>query len=274
MRDFGYVEGKQFDFTTRFADGYAERLPLLADELVRLNPTAILAPGSGPAVAARKATAAIPIVAPALGDTVHLGLIASESRPGGNVTGISPYVAGLPAKQLELAREIVPGARNVGVLANLVDAKAPPQLQELKGAGLGFGIKVIAAEADTPADLDGAIKKLVDHRVDVLIVLQTSMLSSERRKIAALVAAARIPTVYGYRQHVDSGGLISYGVDLRACFTRAAYFVDKILHGIQPGDLPVEFPTKLELVINLSVAKALGLTITPLVLSRADELIE
>jgi putative ABC transport system substrate-binding protein len=274
MRDFGYFEGQNFDFTYRFADGYVERLPLLAEEIVRLNPSAILAPGSGPAVAARKATAKIPIVAPALADAEHLGLIATQSRPGGNVTGISPYVAGLPAKQLELAREIVPGAGNIGVLANLVDAKAPPQLQELKSAGLESGIKVVAAEADTPDDLDGAIKMLVAQRIDVMIVLQTSMLLSERRKIAALATAARIPTVYGYRQHVDSGGLISYGVDLRACFTRAAYFVDKILHGIQPGDLPVEFPTKLELVINLNVAKALGLTIPPFVLMRADEVIE
>jgi putative tryptophan/tyrosine transport system substrate-binding protein len=274
MRDLGYFEGQHFDFTYRFADGYVERLPQLADEIVHLNPSAILAPGSGPAVAARKATAKIPIVAPALADAEHLGLIATQSRPGGNVTGISPYVAGLPAKQLELAREIVPGAGNIGVLANLVDAKAPPQLQELKSAGLESGIKVIAAEADTPDDLDGAIKMLVGHGIDVMIVLQTSMLLSERRKIAALAVAARIPTVYGYRQHVDSGGLISYGVDLRACFTRAAYFVDKILRGIPPGDLPVEFPTKLELVINLKVAKALGLTIPPLVLSRADEVIE
>ena len=274
MRDLGYFEGQHFDFTYRFADGYVERLPQLADEIVHLNPSAILAPGSGPAVAARKATAKIPIVAPALADAEHLGLIATQSRPGGNVTGISPYVAGLPAKQLELAREIVPGAGNIGVLANLVDAKAPPQLQELKSAGLESGIKVIAAEADTPDDLDGAIKMLVGHGIDVMIVLQTSMLLSERRKIAALAVAARIPTVYGYRQHVDSGGLISYGVDLRACFTRAAYFVDKILRGTPPGDLPVEFPTKLELVINLKVAKALGLTIPPLVLSRADEVIE
>jgi putative ABC transport system substrate-binding protein len=274
MRDFGYFEGQNFDFTYRFADGYVERLLPLAEEIVRLNPSAILAPGSGPAVAARKATAKIPIVAPALADAEHLGLIATPSRPGGNVTGISPYVAGLPAKQLELAREVLPGASNMGVLANSVDAKAPPQLQELKAAGLEAGIKLVVAEADAPGDLEGAIKSLAGQRVDVMIVLQTSMLLSERKKIATLAEAARLPTVYGYRQHVDSGGLISYGVDLRACFTRAAYFVDKILHGIKPGDLPVEFPTKLELVINLKTAKALDLAIPPMVLSRADEVIE
>jgi putative ABC transport system substrate-binding protein len=176
MRDFGYVEGKQFDFTHRFADGYVERLPALAEELVRLNPSVIVAPGSGPAVAAKKATATIPIVAPALGDAVHLGLIASEERPGGNVTGISPYVPGLPAKQLEFAREILPGAGSIGVLANLVDPKAPPQLQELRDAGQKMGIIVVAAEADTPGDLDSAIQSLVSQRTDVIIVLQTSRL--------------------------------------------------------------------------------------------------
>ena len=224
MRDFGYVEGKQFDFTYRFADGYVERLPGLADELVRLNPSAIVAPGSGPAVAARKATATIPIVAPALGDAVHLGLIASESRPGGNVTGISPYVPGLPAKQLELARDILPNAGSIGVLANLVDPKAPPQLQELKDAGRKLGITVVAAEADTPDDLDNAIKSLVSQRIDVIIVLQTSMLLSERKTIAALIAAAQVPTIYGYRQHVESGGLISYGVrPSRVLYTRRLF---------------------------------------------------
>ena len=192
----------------------------------------------------QEATATIPIVTPALADAVHLGLIASEARPGGNVTGISPYVAGLPAKQLELAREVVPGAGSIGVLANLTDAKAPAQLQELKGAGLELGVKVVAAEADTPDDVDDAIRTLASQRIGVMIVLQTSMLLSERRKIAALVSTEQIPTVYGYREHVDAGGLISYGVDLRACFRRGAYFVDKILHGIAPGDLPVRVPNE------------------------------
>lgn len=274
MRDLGYVDGQQFDIAYRFADGYVERLPTLADEMVRLNPSVILAPASGPAVAARKATATTPIVTPALADAIHLGLIANEARPGGNVTGISPYVAGLPAKQLELAREVVPGAGSIGVLANLTDAKAPPQLQELKGGGQQLGINVVAAEADTPDDVDAAIRTLASRRIDVMIVLQTSMLLSERRKIAAVVATARIPTVYGYREHVDAGGLISYGVDLRACFRRGAYFVDKILHGVAPGDLPVEFPTKLELVINLKAAKALDLIVPPSLLARADDVIE
>jgi putative ABC transport system substrate-binding protein len=274
MREHGYVEGRQFDITYRFADGYIERLPALADELVRLNPNVILAPASGPAVAAKNATATIPIVTPALADAVHLGLIASDSRPGGNVTGITPYVAGLPAKQMELAREVVPGAARIGVLANLSDPKAPAQWEELEAAGRKLGVNVVVADAPTPDDLDGAFQVLAGQRIDVIIVLQTSMLLSERRRIAVLAATTRLPAIYGYREHVDDGGLISYGVDLRACFRRGGYYVYKILNGVAPRDLPVEFPTKLELVINLKTAKALGLEMPATLLARADEVIE
>jgi putative tryptophan/tyrosine transport system substrate-binding protein len=274
MREHGYAEGRQFDITYRFADGYTERLPALADELVRLNPNVILAPASGPAVAAKRATATIPIVTPALADAVHLGLIASDSRPGGNVTGITPYVAGLPAKQMELAREVVPGAARIGVLANLSDPKAPPQWEELAAAGRKLEVNVVMADAPTPDDLDSAFQVLARQGTDVVIVLQTSMLVSERNRIATLAATTRLPAIYGYREHVDAGGLISYGVDLRACFRRAAYYVDRILKGVAPGDLPVEFPTKLELVINLKTAKALGIEIPPTLIVRADEVIE
>jgi putative ABC transport system substrate-binding protein len=274
MREYGYVEGDNFDIVYRFADGYIERLPALAQELVQLRPSVILAPASGPAVAAKAATATIPIVTPALADAVHLGLVASVSRPGGNVTGITPYVEGLPAKQMELAREVVPRAARIGVLANLSDPKAPPQLQELEAAGRELGVKVTVADVNVPDDLDGAFRALADQRIDVMVVLQTSMLLSERRRIASLVATMRLPAVYGYREHVDDGGLISYGVDLRACFRRSAYYVHKILNGVAPGDLPIEFPTKLELVINLKTAKALGLEVPPTLIARADEVIE
>jgi putative ABC transport system substrate-binding protein len=274
MRDFGYTDGDNFEFAPRFADGYIERLPMLAQELVQLRPSVILAPASGPAVAAKRATATIPIVSPALADAVHLGLVASVSRPGGNVTGITPYVEGLPAKQMELAREVVPRAARIGVLANVSDPKAPPQLQELEAAGRDLGVTVVVADAPTPDDVDGALQMLADHRIDVMVVLQTSMLLSERQGIASLAATTRLPAVYGYREHVDDGGLISYGVDLRACFRRAAYYVHKILNGVAPGDLPIEFPTRLELVINLKTAKALGLTVPPTLLARADEVIE
>ena len=274
MGELGYVEGRDFDIVYRFADGYIDQLPTRADEAVRLHPAVIIAAASGPAVAAKNVTATIPIVTPALADAVHLGLIASEARPGGNVTGIAPYVAGLPAKQMELAREVVPSAARIGVLANLSDAKAPPQLQELETEGQKLGVKLAVADARTPDDIEGAFRVLAQERADVVIVLQTSMLLTLRRRIAELAAAMRLPTIYGYREHVDDGGLISYGVDLRACFRRAAYYVRKILNGVAPGDLPIEFPTKLELVVNLKTAKALGLEIPPLLLTRADEVIE
>jgi putative ABC transport system substrate-binding protein len=205
---------------------------------------------------------------------VHLGLVVSEARPAGNVTGIAPYVAGLPGKQIELAREVVPGASRIGVLANLNDAKAPPQWEELEAVGRKLGLNVVLADAHTPDDLDGALQALGRQRVEVMIVLQTSMLLSERLGIATMSATARLPAIYGYREHVDDGGLISYGVDLRACFRRGGYYVHRILTGASPSDLPVEFPTKLELIINLKTAKTLGLTVPDALLARADEVIE
>jgi putative ABC transport system substrate-binding protein len=202
MQELGYVEGKHFDIVYRSTGGYQDRLPALAKELVELKPDVIFAIAIGPAVAARNVTSTIPIVSPALADAVHLGLIASDARPGGNVTGIQPYVAGLPAKQLEIAREIVPSARTVGLLTNVIDPKAPPQVTELEAAGRAQEIKIVAADANRPDDIDGALQVLANQSVDVVIVLQTSMLISQTRKIAEAAIAKRLPTVYGYREHV------------------------------------------------------------------------
>jgi putative tryptophan/tyrosine transport system substrate-binding protein len=274
MRELGHIEGSDFDMVYRFSDGYEERLPSLAEEVVRLNPDVILATAIDTAVAVRKLTSTIPIVSGALADAVHLGLIASEARPGGNVTGIEPYVGGLPAKQMELAREVVPSASKIGLLTNLRDPKAPPQAQELRVAAKALQVEIAAADANRPEEIDAALRALASQRVNVVVVLQTSMLLSERQRIAALALANRLPTVFGYSAHVAAGGLISYGVDLRWCFYRTAYFVDKILHGTAPGDLPVEFPTKMVMLVNLKTAKALGLEIPHTLLARADEVIE
>ena len=217
MRDLGYVQGRDFDFDYRGTGGNDERLPAVADEVVRLKPDVILTGAVITAVAARKATSTIPIICPALADAIHLGLIASEARPGRNVTGIEPYVAGLPAKQIEIAREVVPGAAKVGLLTNLTDPKAPPQLQELEAAAKALEVKIVRADATRAGDLDGALRALAGERVDVAIILQTSMLLIQGRQIAETALALRIPTVYGYREHVVAGGLISYGVDLRWC---------------------------------------------------------
>jgi len=274
LQDLGYVEGQNFDIVYRSSGGNQDRLPALAEELVRLKPDVILAIAIAAVIPARKATSTIPIVSPALADAVHLGVIASEARPGGNVTGIEPYVAGLPAKQLEIAREIVPGARTIGLLTNLVDPKAPPQLKEIEAAGQALEIKLVAKDANRPDEVEGALQFLADQKVDVVIVLQTSMLISQTRPIAESAIAKRLPTVYGYREHVVDGGLISYGVDLRWCYQRAAALVVKILNGTAPGDIPVEFPSSVLLSINLRVAKLIGITVPPALLARADEVIE
>jgi putative ABC transport system substrate-binding protein len=274
MQDFGYVEGRDFDMAYRFTNGYQDRLPALTEELVQLKPDVILAPAVTSAVVARKVTSTIPIVVPALADAVELGLIATEARPGGNVTGIEPYVPGLPGKQVEFARKIVPGASKIGLLTNLKDPKAPPQAQEIVSLARTLEVKTVSADANLPEDIDSALRLLAGEHVDVVIVLQTSLLLSFAQQIATSALAERLPTVYGYREHVEAGGLISYGVDLPWCYYRGAYFVDKILRGTAPGDLPVEFPTKMILAINLKTAKALGVTVATSLLATADELIQ
>jgi putative tryptophan/tyrosine transport system substrate-binding protein len=240
MRELGY-DGDHLEILYRFAGGYNDRLPTLAAEIVRLEPDVILATASGPAVAARQATTSIPIVTAALADAVHLGLVLSEARPSGNVTGIEPYVPGLPGKQLELAREIVPSAALLGLLVDVNDPKAPPQFQELEHAGAALELKISPVNVGAPDDLDGAVQLLADRAVDIVIVLQTSMLLSERRRIAMLMSARRLPAIYGYREHVMDGGLISYGVSLRDCFYRTANYVNRILKGAKAGDLRLSF---------------------------------
>jgi putative ABC transport system substrate-binding protein len=274
MRERGYINGQDFDMVSRYAEGIQDRLPALAEEIVSLKPQVIVAAAVNAAVPARAATSGIPIVCPALADAVHLGLIASEARPGGNVTGIEPYVAGLPAKQMEFAREIAPGATRIGLPTNLRDPKAPPQRQELVSAAKALKLTVAEADINSPADIEVAMETLAKSQVDVVIVLQTELLLSVGQQIAEFAIAKRLPTVYGYREHVLDGGLISYGVDLRWCYRRGAYFVDKILRGATPGELPVEFPTKMMFSINLKAAKALGIAVPPKLLGLADEVIE
>jgi putative ABC transport system substrate-binding protein len=274
LRELGQIEGRDFEMVYRSADGLVERLPRAAEELVQLNPDIIIASATIQAVAAKKATDTIPIVVPVLADPVGLSLVASEARPGGNVTGIAPYVKGLPAKQLELAREVVPGATRIGLVDDVNDPKAHPQRREIETAGKELEIKIVPAEVRTASDIGSAYEALAAGGVEVVVVEQSSMLIVARKEIAEAAAAKKLPTVYGYREHVEAGGLISYGVNLNSCFHRAAYYVDKILKGAKPGDLPVEFPTHIELLINLKSAKALSLEIAPTLLARADEVIE
>ena len=265
---------RDLDIQIRSANSDWDRLPAVEEEIIQLKRDIIYAYATLEAVAARRAASTIPIVCAALADAVHLGLIASEARPGGNFTGIEPYVAGLPAKLIELAREIVPGASTVGLLTNSKDPKGAPQTPEIEAAGQAVGLTSVAADANRPEDIEVALRELANKRVDVVIVLQTGMLVVNAPQIAASALAMRLPTVYGYREQVIAGGLISYGVDLRWCYHRSAYFVDKILHGTRPGDLPIEFPTQFPLTVNIKTAKELGLTMPPTLLARADEVIE
>ena len=275
LQDLGYDLGRDLDLRFRNAGGDWDRYPaLVKEEIVQLKPDVFYAFATVDAVAARKATSTIPIVCAALADAVRLGLIASDARPGGNVTGIAPYVAGLPAKQIELAREMVPGASTVGLLTNSKDPKARPQVPELEAAGRAIGLKIVAADVNRPEDIEAAIRELANKRVDVMVVLETTLLVTFSPEIGTAALAMRLPTVCGYREHVVAGALIGYGVDLRWCYRRSAYFVDKILRGAAPGDLPIELPTHFPLSINLKTAKELGLTVPPSVLSRADEVIE
>src|SRR5215813_1735613 len=274
MRELGYVEGRDFEMVYRYADFHAERLPGLAAELVQLEPDVILGGATIQAVAFKQATDKIPIVVPALADPVLFGFAENDARPTGNVTGITPYIKGLPAKQPELAREIVPRATRIGLVDDVTDPKAHPQRKEIEAAGQAMEIRIIPAEVQTAADIGPAYQALSAGGVEVVVVEQSSMLLNARSQIAEIAAARMLPTVYGYREHVEAGGLISYGVNLDWCFHRTAYYVDKILKGAKPSELPVELPTNLQLLINLKTAKALKLDIPRALLDRTDEVIE
>jgi ABC-type uncharacterized transport system substrate-binding protein len=274
LRELGEIEGRDFEMIVQPAR-YTSDLPKAAEQLVQRNPDVILAAASATALAAKEATSTIPIVVAALGNPVALGLAASDSRhPSGNLTGIMPYVQGLPAKQLEFVREIVPGARKIGIVNDTTDIKATPQWEEINAVASKFEVTIMDSDARRPEDIDPTFRIFKADGVDVVIVLQASSLMLDRTQIAIAAAATRLPTVFGYREHAETGGLISYGVNLEYCFRRAASYVHKILKGISVADLPIEFPTKLELIINVRTAKTLGLEISPTLLARADEVIE
>src|SRR6516225_1726215 len=274
MRELSYVEGRDFDITYAMADFHRDQLPGVAAELVNLAPDIIVAGATLEAVAASKATSTIPIVVAVLADPIALGFTTSDARPTGNVTGIMPYVKGLPSKQLELARELVPGATRIGLIDDPIDPKAHPQRQEIEATGRSLEIEIVPAEVRSAADIDAAYQALLSAGVQVVVVEQSNMLVNSSKSFAQAAASKRLPTVYGYRQHIDAGGLVSYGVNLDWCNHRAAYYVDKILKGAKVSDLPIEFPTQLELVINIKTAKALGLRVPSSLLVRADEVIE
>ena len=274
LQELGYVEGREFEIIYRYADGDMTRLPALADELVQRKPTIIVTTNTATTIAVRQVTATIPIISAILTDPVGLGLVASHSRPGGNVTGIEFTLEGLPGKLLELSREVVPSASRIGMLVNIRNPSNLVQQRDTEAAAASSGVKLSIAEVRAVGDLDAAFEPLALARVQVLLVPGDLMFLTERRRVAASALAARLPTVFAGREFVEDGGLISYGISVLENWRRVADYVDKVLKGAKPADLPVQFPTKLELVINLKTAKALGLEVPPTLLARADEVIE
>ncbi len=277
LRDLGYLEGRNLVIEYRNAEGKLERLPALAAELVALKVDVIVAaPGTLPALAAKQATRTLPTVFIGVGDPVTSGFVTSLARPGGNLTGLSALTPELVGKWLELLKQAVPGVSRVAVLwqpGAVGERTEKDLLKEADVAAQALGVRLQFVEARGPADVDRAFLDMTRARAGALTVLSTPMFGSERRRLVELAAKNRLPTVYSFREFVDAGGLMSYGPDLADMFRRAATYVDKILKGAKPADLPVEQPTRFELVINLKTAKALGLTIPQSVLIRADEVI-
>ena len=275
LRDLGWVEGRTIATEVRWAEGRADRLPGLVADLVRLDVDVIVAANTPIAIAAKKASSRIPIVMAVGGDPVALGLVASLARPGGNVTGLS-FGVGMQSlgKGLELLKEAVPAARRVAVLSNPTNPAHGLAVEHLKGVARSVGVQLQLLEARAPGEFERAFAMMGRERAEALLVVTDTMFGFNRARLQGLAARSGLPVMYGAREHSEAGGLMSYAVDIRDSFRRAATYVDKILKGARPADLPVEQPTKFELVINLKTAKGLGLTIPPALLARADHLIE
>jgi putative ABC transport system substrate-binding protein len=276
LRDLGYVEGRNVVIEYRDAERMLERLLALAAELAGLNVDVIVAPNTPAAMAAKQATRSLPIVFIGAGDPVTSGLVTSLGRPGGNVTGLSVLSTELVGKWLELLKQAVPGVSRVAALwqPGAMDERTDKDMQkEAEVAAQALGVRLQLVEVRSPADFDRAFADMTRARVGALTVRPASMFVTERKRLVELAAQNRLPAVYAWREFVDAGGLMAYGPSLSDLYRRAATYVDKILKGAKPSDLPVEQPTKFELVINLKTAKALGLTIPPSVLARADEII-
>ena len=277
LRDLGYVEGRTVVIEYRDAEGNLERLPALAAELVALKVDVIVSPNTPAALAAKQATRTLPIVFVGVGEPVASGLVSSLARPGGNVTGLSVVSPELVGKWLELLTQAVPEVSRVAVLRQPGAMDERTEKDMLKGAEVAaraLGVRLQFVEARSSADLERAFSDMIRERAGALTVRPAPMFVSERRRLVALAAKNRLPAVYPWREFVDAGGLMAYGPNLADLYRRAAPYVDKILRGAKPGDLPVEQPTKFELAINLKTAKALGLTIPPSLLQRADQVIE
>jgi putative ABC transport system substrate-binding protein len=274
LRELGWIEGRTITIDLRWADARRDRSTEIAAEFVRSKVDVIVTYGTEHADIAKQATSAIPIVAALIGDPLGPGLVTSLARPGGNLTGLSVQNTDLAGKRFELVREIVPSLRRLAILANANNTSTTLEVESVRKLALPLGVDVVTAEIRPDADIASAFAAIKAAQADAVFVVGDPLTQANRTRIHTLSLAARLPTIYSTREFVEAGGLMSYGPKYTGLFRRAAEYVDKILRGTKPSDLPVEQPTKYDLVINLTTAKALGLTIPESVLLRADEVID
>jgi putative tryptophan/tyrosine transport system substrate-binding protein len=274
LRELGYIEGKNIVVEWRFAEGKLDRLPALAAELVRLKADIIITGGPPATRAAKEATSTIPIVMTFDPDPVGSGFVASLARPGGNITGLSTLAPELSGKQLELLKEVVPRLSRVGVLGTSTQPGYAQVAKEIAIAAEALGVTLQILDVLTPKDIETAFRNASKGHVEAVLVLASAVVTPRRTQIVDLAAKGRLPAIFPYLEYVEAGGLMSYGVQVNDLYRRAAIYVDKILKGTKPADLPVEQPTKFEFIINLKAAKQIGLTIPPNVLARADKVIK
>jgi putative tryptophan/tyrosine transport system substrate-binding protein len=273
LRELGWTEGRNITIEYRWAEGRNERFAEIADEFVRLKVDLIVTHNTPPTLAAKRATSTTPIVFATAGDPVGTGIVASLARPGGNITGLSSETPDTASKKLGLLREIVPDLRRISILADVGNPYAMLDERKIKEAARVVGIEVTTFEVREAKNIDASFEATKD-RVQAVFILAVPLLFTNRVRINTLAIAERLPTMHGVREYVEAGGLMSYGPDWPDMWRRAAELVDKILHGAKPADIPVEQPNKFDLAVNLTTAKALGLTIPPTLLARADEVIE
>jgi putative ABC transport system substrate-binding protein len=273
LGELGWIEGRTVAIDVRWAEGRNDRFAEIATEFVRLRVDVIVTQGTASIIAAKQATAVIPIVFAGAGDPVGAGLVASLARPAGNVTGLSSQLRDTATKRLELLRDVVPNLRRLAIMANVDNASIVLEMRELQATVPALGLDVITLEIHRGEDIAPSFDSL-QGRADALVVLAEALAMTNRVRISTLALGARLPTMHGLREYVEAGGLMSYGPSVPAQYRRAADYVDKILRGTKPGDIPVEQPSKFELIINLTTAKTLGLQIPDNLLALADEVID
>src|SRR5262245_8732924 len=273
LREAGYVKGRNLAIEYRWAEGRPERFAEIAAEFVRLKVDVIATSATGPTLAANQATRSIPIVFAGVADAVGSGLVTNLARPSGNVTGLSVLFTDLAGKRLELLREVLPGLRRLAILTNIGNSGAMLEAREVEATARTLDLEVVTPDVQRAEDIAAALESLKD-RVEALYVIADPLITTSRIRINTLALRVRIPTMHSLREFVEVGGLMSYGPNMLDLFRRAGELVDKLLRGAKPADLPVEQPTKFELVVNLTTAKALGIEVPPTLLARADEVIE